>query len=76
MVSEYDMVTRLIQVSYQMHDEETRKREVDGLLEAAQDTGCRELTIVTIEEEAEWSERDMLIRVVPAWKWMLDEADD
>lgn len=75
-VSEYDMVTRLIQVSYQMHDEETRKREVEGLLEAAQATGCRELTIVTIEEEAEWSERDMLIRVVPAWKWMLDEAGD
>lgn len=70
-VVEYDKVTRLIQVSYQMGDEETRKREVDGLLEAAQATGCRELTIVTMETEAEWKEQDMSIHVVPAWKWML-----
>lgn len=70
-VVEYDKVTRLIQVSYQMGDEETRKREVDGLLEAAQATGCRKLTIVTMEAEAEWKEQDMSIHVVPAWKWML-----
>lgn len=70
-VVEYDKVTRLIQVSYQMGDEETRKREVDGLLEAAQAIGCRELTIVTMEAEAEWKEQDMSIHVVPAWKWML-----
>lgn len=70
-VVEYDKVTRLIQVSYQIGDEETRKREVDGLLEAAQATGCRELTIVTMEAEAEWKEQDMSIHVVPAWKWML-----
>lgn len=70
-VVEYDKVTRLIQVSYQIGDEETRKREVDGLLEAAQETGCRELTIVTMEAEAEWKEQDMSIHVVPAWKWML-----
>lgn len=72
-VVEYDKVTRLIQVSYQMNDEETRRREVDGLLEAAQMTGCRELTIITMEMEAEWKESDMLIHVLPAWKWMLDK---
>lgn len=72
MVTEFDKVTRLIQVSYQMSDEETRKREIDGLLEAARATGCRELTIVTMEAEAEWTEQSMLIRVIPAWKWMLD----
>lgn len=72
-VVEYDKVTRLIQISYQMNDEETRRREVDGLLEAAQMTGCRELTIITMEMEAEWKESDMLIHVLPAWKWMLDK---
>lgn len=71
-ISEYDKVTGLIQVSYQMNDEETRRREVEGLLEAAISTGCRELTIVTMETEAEWNEQDMLIRVLPAWKWMLE----
>lgn len=72
-VVEYDEVTRLIQVSYQMNDEETRRREVDGLLEAAQITGCRELTIITMEIEAKWNEQGMLIHVLPAWKWMLDK---
>ena len=71
-VTEFDKVTRLIQVSYQMSDEETRKREIDGLLEAAKVTGCRELTIITMETEAEWNEQDMLIRILPAWKWMLE----
>jgi len=71
-VAECDKVTRLIQVSYQMNDEETRKREVDGLLEAAQTTGCRELIIVTMDMETEWQEQDMVIRVLPAWKWMLE----
>lgn len=71
-VTEFDKVTRLIQVSYQMSDEETRKREIDGLLEAAKVTGCRELTIITMETEAEWNEQGMLIRVLPAWKWMLE----
>lgn len=72
MVTEFDKVTRLIQVSYQMSDEETRKREIDGLLEAARATSCRELTIITMETEAEWNEQGILIRVIPAWKWMLD----
>jgi len=70
-VTEFDKVTRLIQVSYQMGDEETRKREIDGLLEAARATNCQELVVVTMETEAEWKEQDMLIRVLPAWKWML-----
>lgn len=70
-VTKFDKVTRLIQVSYQMGDEETRKREIDGLLEAARATNCQELVIVTMETEAEWKEQDMLIRVLPAWKWML-----
>ena len=74
MVVEYDKVTRLIQVSYQMNDEETRRRGVGGLLEAAQATGCRELTIITMDMDTEWQEQDMVIRVLPAWRWMLDKG--
>lgn len=70
-VTEFDKVTRLIQVNYQIGDEETRRREIEGLLEAARATNCQELVIVTMETEAEWREQDMLIRVLLAWKWML-----
>lgn len=59
---------QLIQVSYQMSDEEIHRREIEGLLEAARTTNCQEFVIVTMETEAEWKEQDMLIRVLPAWK--------
>lgn len=61
----------MIQVDYQMGDEETRRQEIEGLLDATRATNCQELVIVTMETEAEWREQDMLIRVLPAWKWML-----
>lgn len=64
-------VTQLIQVTWDMHGAETRKREIEGLLEAAQATGCKELTILTLEEEEELQEQQIAIHVVPVWKWIL-----
>lgn len=52
-ITEHEEVIHLIQVTYTLHDEDTRQREIDGLLEAAQVTGCRELFILTFEEEEE-----------------------
>lgn len=66
-------VTQLIQVTWSMHDAETRKREIEGLLEAAQVTGCNELTILTLEEEDELLEQQTTIHVIPVWKWMLHD---
>lgn len=66
-------VTQLIQVTWSMHDTETRKREIEGLLEAAQVTGCNELTILTMEEEEELLEQHTTIHVIPVWKWMLHD---
>ena len=52
----------------------TRKREVDGLIDAAESLGCEDLTIVTHDEEASIKERGHDIRIMPAWKWCLTEA--
>lgn len=71
-ITEQDEVARLIQVTYQLHDAETRQREIDGLLEAAQATGCRELFIITMEEEDEINENGYSIHIIPAWKWMMN----
>lgn len=71
-ITEQDEVARLIQVTYQLHDAETRQREIDGLLEAAQATGCRELFIITMEEEDEINENGYSIHIIPAWKWMIN----
>ena len=63
-------VTKLVQVSWSIHDEVTRKREVEGLLEAAHATACTDLLIVTFEEEGEIIEEGQIINI-PAWKYML-----
>lgn len=68
-----DYVTQLIQVTWDMSDEETRTREVKGLLEASSITGCENLVIVTKEEEEIFIKEGKEIKVIPAWKWLLYE---
>lgn len=75
-VSEGETVRRLIQVTWDMsgNDErsrDTRKREIGGLIEAAESLGCEDLTIITHDEESVLNERGHVIRVIPAWKWCL-----
>lgn len=64
-------VIRLIQVTYSLHDEETRLREVEGILEAAKATRCNDLLILTLEEEEEIVKDKHTIKVLPVWKWAL-----
>lgn len=73
-VQQEDAVTELIQVTWDMTDPETRRREIAGLAEASHATGCDRLTIITKDEEATISHRGMTISVVPAWKWLLQNA--
>ena len=70
-VSEGDEVKRLIQVTWDMSDAETRKREFSGLLEAAKATGCRDLTIVTRDEEGEEIRDGLNVRIVPVCRFLL-----
>lgn len=76
-VSEGETVQCLIQVTWDMtgRDERgraTRKREIEGLIEASESLGCDDLTIITHDEEAVLNERGHVIRVIPAWKWSLN----
>ena len=65
-------IVQLIQVTWSMGDEETRKREIRGLLEASQATGCKNMLIVTYDDEEDIATADgEVISVVPAWKWLL-----
>lgn len=63
---EIDFVTRkgakveqLIQVCYDMTSEKTRKRELDALVEAAEELHCDNLLVITNsqEEKIEWKDR-------------------
>lgn len=64
-------VTQAIQVSMSLYEESTRKREIDGLLDALTfhklDTGF----ILTEDEEDEIFLLGKKIQVLPVWKWLL-----
>lgn len=70
-VSKGDEVKRLIQVTWDMSDAETRKREFSGLLAAAKATGCRDLIIVTRDEEGEEIRDGLNVRIVPVCRFLL-----
>lgn len=54
-----------------MTNEATRIRELEGIKEASQATGCTNLLIITNDEEGEITETDVTIQIIPAWKWLL-----
>lgn len=67
-------IDRLIQVTWNMGDDETRRREIDGLIEASNATGCQNLFIITADESEEISLDDnRVIHVLPAWRWLLSQ---
>lgn len=66
-------IDRLIQVTWDMGNEDTRRREINGLVEAAEFTGCDKLFIITNDYSEELIlENGMKIHVLPAWRWLLD----
>ncbi len=66
-------IDRLIQVCWDMEDEQTRTREMNGIAEAARATGCRNLFIITADTTEDIATDDGLtIHVLPAWQWLLE----
>lgn len=63
-------VQELIQVCYDMQSPKTRKREINGLIQAARLFNCRQLTLITFAEEEVVEEQGYQIHVVGAVKWL------
>lgn len=61
----------LIQVTTELTNS-NKNREISGLLEACKYTGCDNLAIITLNQEDTISQNGKLIKVIPAWKWMLE----
>lgn len=62
---------RAIQVSYSLTDENTKQREVKALLKLSQQYALEKLEIITWDEENTIQENNLIIQVVPIWKWLL-----
>ena len=73
-VKEGGKISRLIQVSLDVDDSKTKKREIRALLKAGKELKCNNLLIITdnleAEESAEWYGTKGRIRFVPLWKWL------
>jgi predicted AAA+ superfamily ATPase len=65
-------IKQALQVSRTLQDEETRKRETEGLLEALKTYGLLEGMILTEDEEFEINLDDRRIFIRPVWKWLLE----
>ncbi|MBR1469758.1 MAG: ATP-binding protein [Prevotella sp.] len=60
-----------IQVCYSLHDEETRKREIEALQKLPKHIPCQRRLILAYDEEDAMTDQYGVIEVVPVWKWML-----
>ena len=60
-------------VTIVMNDEKTRKREIEGLMEAMNAYGLAEGYILTMEEKEEFEIDGKQVHVLPTWEWMLRE---
>ncbi len=61
----------LIQVSFSLNDYETKKRELHSVKQALKELKLNEAIIITYDYEETIDENSYLIKVIPAWKWML-----
>ncbi len=70
-VKEKQKITQLIQVCYNINDLDTKKREIDSLLEASTKLKCNNLLIITDDLEKEEKVKRKKIKFIPLWKWLL-----
>jgi len=71
LVQDENGVSSLVQSCWSIDEKETRSREIKGLVAASRATGCKDMTIVTFEQSDIIESAQGVIKVVPAWKWML-----
>lgn len=68
-VNEKNNITQAIQVTYDMSDEETRNREIKGLINACKNFHLTLGTVITYDSEDEFIFDNITIKVVPFYKW-------
>lgn len=71
-ICEGNRVREAVQVSFDISTERTRRREINGLLMAAQKTKCKNLTLITDHEYDDIEVDGHKIKIRPAYEWMLE----
>lgn len=65
-------IVQCIQVTVSLADERTRKREVDGLLDAARTYGTTDNLIITLDDDGIQLDNEN-VKVIPVWKFLLED---
>jgi len=60
-----------IQVCYNLN-EKNRNREIEGLIEALEKFELKKGVIITLDQQEEIKLNDKTLKVIPAWKWLLE----
>lgn len=71
-VCQGNTVLEVIQVSYDISSEKTRKREINGLLVGCKATKCNKLTLITRHNQERVIVDGKEINIVPAYDWLVD----
>ncbi len=71
LIKDGEKIVQAIQVSRTLQDEETKTREIKGLIEAMDAFGLQNGMILTEDEEETIQTNNHKIIVQPVWKWLL-----
>lgn len=66
-------VQKVIQVSYDISNPKTYKREINGLLLASAKTGCNDLLLITDHDEQSCVVDGKKIDIIPAYSWLVEK---
>ena len=64
-------IEKLVQVTYSMDKAETEDRELDSICRASDELGCRDLLIITWNDERKIKRDGKDVVCVPLYKWLL-----
>jgi predicted AAA+ superfamily ATPase len=70
-IKEKNSITQAIQVCWSMHDDKTKQREINGLLDAMAAYQLKEGLILTEDESDSIAIDDKKINIMPVWLWLL-----
>ncbi|MFH1896199.1 MAG: ATP-binding protein [bacterium] len=71
-ISAKGSVEKAIQVTYDFDNQNTKEREIKGLVQTCEKFGLKEGTIITLDKEDNFKEGGINVKVVPAWKYFLN----
>ena len=71
LVFDKNTIIDVIQVTFDMSDENTKNREIKGLIEACKNFDLKSGTIITFDSEDELIENGIKIKIIPFYKWSI-----